>query len=129
MDEKKQIKIESFIGNKENNISSTNTIDLYFTLDKPPKTFEIIEKPFPHIISQSTNLLDGWNNFGYDDNGRRECSQERLSVRNYVGCPQKNSEVKKCVKQSLSSSMLKVTSTAGLDHSLVAFPINLITAL
>lgn len=50
------------------------------------KEFEVVVSPYPHIVVPTVKeVIHGWY-YGYYDNGRRECSSERILLNPYNGC-------------------------------------------
>jgi len=53
---------------------------------KSVKRFKVVEDPIPHILVPTTKeVVHGWF-YGYEDEGRRECSSERILINPYNGC-------------------------------------------
>ncbi|MDI6730811.1 MAG: radical SAM protein [Candidatus Altarchaeum sp.] len=48
------------------------------------KIYNVIEKPYPHILVDSKKEIHGW--FYSKASGRRECTSERLLINPYNGC-------------------------------------------
>jgi len=49
------------------------------------KQFEVVQRPIPHIVVDSSKELHGWWN-GIEPQGNRECSAEKLLINPYNGC-------------------------------------------
>jgi len=50
------------------------------------REFDLITSPYPHIVVPTVKeVIHGWY-YGYYDNGRRECSSERILLNPYNGC-------------------------------------------
>ncbi len=50
------------------------------------REFELIEYPYPHILVPTRKeVIHGWY-YGLEDNGRRECTAERILLNPYNGC-------------------------------------------
>jgi len=53
---------------------------------KRVKEFEVLAHPYPHIVVPTRKeVIHGWF-YGYEDNGRRECTSERILLNPYNGC-------------------------------------------
>ncbi|RLE50388.1 MAG: hypothetical protein DRJ21_01745 [Candidatus Methanomethylicota archaeon] len=50
------------------------------------REFKVISNPYPHIlVPTKKEVIHGWY-FGFEDNGRRECTSERILLNPYNGC-------------------------------------------
>lgn len=49
------------------------------------KQYEVIQRPIPHIVVDSSKELHGWWN-GIEPYGNRECTAEKLLINPYNGC-------------------------------------------
>ncbi|MBN1762139.1 MAG: radical SAM protein [Methanomicrobia archaeon] len=63
--------------------TASTTITVQF--GRSSKLFEIIQRPIPHIVVDSSKELHGWWN-GIEPYGNRECTSEKLLINPYNGC-------------------------------------------